>query len=57
MNTNIIMQALNPKVRPYIVPSIKGSENKVSYPLFIILIYKYKSIYLIKYRRDVKFSK
>lgn len=31
INTKIIMQALNPKVRPYIIPSIRGSENKVSY--------------------------
>lgn len=40
MNTNIMTQALDPKVRPYIIPSIKGLEKKVSYSPPKILTYK-----------------
>ena len=40
MNTNIITQALDPKVRPSIIPSINGSDNKVSYSPVKILTYK-----------------
>lgn len=40
MNMNIMTQVLNPKVRPYVIPSIKGSLNKVTYLPLKISTYK-----------------
>ena len=38
IKTKIIIQAFSPKFRPQSVPSIKGSNKKVSCPVFIRVI-------------------
>ncbi len=38
IKTKIIIQVLSPKVRPDSIPSIKGSDNKVSLSVCTILI-------------------